>query len=308
MKKSKLVLPLIIAAGLTAGCNKHHHAKAIHGVKTPLETKSIIPIPTSTPTPTILGYINNIPITSAYIDAHIAPQVDDLKVQTVEMTINQYILQQLASKKGVTIEQYMKSMPQDQLINKVTELRKQYNSKVLIEPTKYNVPDVSSNPTLGQKDAPVKIIEFADFQCPYCQATEPVLNQIRKTYGSKVSLTYMYFPLPFHQYAESAAKHAVCADKQGKFWEMHDYMYANQDKLTDADLETEAKTLKLDPTSYDKCLSDPVTANIIQNNKNIATALGVTGTPTFFINGHKISGAQPLFSFTDLIDQELSKK
>lgn len=310
MKKSKLVLPLMIAAGLTAGCKiNHKHTASKHIAPSPISTpifKSVVPHPTvQSPA---LGYINNIPITEAFVDNYITHQVDDLKVQTVEMTINQYILQQEASKKGLTLDQYIKSMPQDQLMNKVLELRKQYNAQVLIEPDKYNVPDVSSNPTLGQKEAPVKIIEFADFQCPYCQAAEPTINQVRKNYGSKVSLTYMYFPLPFHQYADGAAKAAICADKQGKFWEMHDYMYAHQDKLTHADLESEAKTLGLDTVKYDKCLSDPVTTNLIQNNKDIATSLGVTATPTFFINGHKLSGAQPLFIFEDIVNQELAKK
>ncbi len=112
----------------------------------------------------------------------------------------------------------------------------------------------AGHPELGAASAPVTIVEFSDFQCPYCQRAEPVLKQVREKYGDKVRLVYMDFPLEIHDHSTDAASAGRCAEEQGKFWPLHDAMFADQSKLAPADLKADAKKLGLDTGKFDQCL------------------------------------------------------
>lgn len=163
------------------------------------------------------------------------------------------------------------------------------------------------DPVRGNPQAPVTIVEFSDFQCPFCARVEPTLKQILKDYQDQVRLFYKDFPLPIHQNAQNAALAALCAKEQEKFWEYHDKLFENQEKLGVLDLKRYAQELGLATTQFNSCFeSKKYQAQIDQDIKD-GQAAGVQGTPAFFINGRLISGAQPFENFKAIIEEELKK-
>ncbi|MFH1256350.1 MAG: DsbA family protein [Candidatus Diapherotrites archaeon] len=159
----------------------------------------------------------------------------------------------------------------------------------------------------GAADAKVTIVEFSDYQCPYCGKAEPTVEQILKDYDGKVKLVFRDFPLSFHQYAQKASEASECAGEQGKFWEMHDMLFANQSNLTDAELKKYAADLGLDTAKFNSCLDSGAMASEVQKDFEDGQAAGVSGTPSFFINGQILVGAQPISEFKKIIDAELAK-
>ena len=146
-----------------------------------------------------------------------------------------------------------------------------------------------TTPLTGKMDAPVVLVEFSDFQCPACKAFQPILNDIMKTYGSQVALAYRHYPLAQHPYARNAAIAAEAAKIQGKFWEMHDALFTNQDTLSDETVQTIVKDLKLDEASFSAALVNPAIQETIQNDIVLGDKLKIKATPTFFLNGHELT-------------------
>jgi protein-disulfide isomerase len=176
------------------------------------------------------------------------------------------------------------------------------------------VPGVSADddPSIGDEDAPILIVEFSDFQCPYCtrfhqQTLQPLLEQ----YGDKIRFVYRDYPLTgIHPDALKAAEAAECADEQGKFWDLHDAMFENQTVtgVGVAAIAGMAENIEgLDVDALNECIESGKYAEEVQKDMTDASSYGVTGTPTFFINGVRLVGAQPLTAFTVIIDQELAK-
>jgi len=161
-------------------------------------------------------------------------------------------------------------------------------------------------PSKGPADAPVQIVEFSEFQCPYCGRVEPTVQQILSTYGDKVRLVFADFPLPMHNNAQGAAEAAQCAAAQGKFWEYHDVLFANQRALEVDKLKSYAADLGLDTDAFNTCVDQATYRSQVQSHQAIGRELGVTGTPAFFINGRFLNGAQPLDAFSSIIDDELA--
>jgi protein-disulfide isomerase len=190
----------------------------------------------------------------------------------------------------------------------MARLRKEGDAKILLEPPRINV-DLSAagHPTLGPKNAPVTVIEFADFQCPFCKRSEDAVKAIHEKYGDRIQLVFMDFPLSFHPHAMPAANAARCANAQGKFWQYHDALFADQSKLEPADLKATAKTLGLDTAKFNACFDKNQYSEAIQQDLEEGHRLNVNGTPTFFIDGREIVGAQPPENFVSIIDQELAK-
>ncbi len=173
-----------------------------------------------------------------------------------------------------------------------------------------NIQVSADDPVKGSKDAPVTIIEFSDFQCPYCSRfNTQALPSIEKNYieTGKAKLVFMNFPLGFHQYAQKAAEASECAHEQGKFWPYHDKLFENQAALDIASLKRYAKELGLDQAKFDKCVDSGETADKVSKDVSSGQQFGVTGTPSFFINGIAIVGAQPFENFQRIIEQELKK-
>ena len=174
----------------------------------------------------------------------------------------------------------------------------------------YKVPLQGNEPQKGPDDALVTIVEFSDFECPFCGRVEPTMKEVEKKYGKDVRVVWMNNPLPVHKNAKPAATagleaHAQKGDKA--FWAMHEKMFANQKALTAENLEAWGKELGLNGSKLKKALAEDKYAKTIQQQQTLANTLGARGTPAFFINGRNLRGAQPLAAFTALIDEELAK-
>ncbi|MFK7896057.1 MAG: DsbA family protein [Myxococcota bacterium] len=166
---------------------------------------------------------------------------------------------------------------------------------------------VDEAPVLGGKNAKVTIVEFSDFQCPFCNRVTPTLTQIQEEYGDDVRIAFKHMPLSIHAQAPAAHAASEAAHRQGKFWEMHDLIFANQRDLSAATFEKYAQQLGL---NVEKFKSDSASADVkkrVADDLREASKLGITGTPSFFINGRYLSGAQPFANFKRLIDEALEK-
>jgi protein-disulfide isomerase len=179
-------------------------------------------------------------------------------------------------------------------------------ARILLEPPRVAV-DPSDDPFKGPKDAPVTIVEFSDFQCPYCARVGPTLKELEKRYGDKLRLVFRDFPLPIHPQAPKAAEAASCAAEQGKFWEMHDALFANQKALDVAALKQRASEIGLTAEAFAACLDSGKYADEWKADMDAAQSYGVNSTPAFFINGRLVSGAKPLDEFVAVIDDELER-
>lgn len=175
--------------------------------------------------------------------------------------------------------------------------------------TVYKVP-VGSSPALGPASAPITIVEFADFQCPYCQRADKTVRELLKRYPDKIRLVFKHTPLPFHTRALPAAMLAMEARKERGdrgFWDVHDRLFDSQPNLADADLEDIAKKAHLDVARVKTAIAKQAYASSIEDDLDLADDVGVDATPTFFINGRKLEGARGIDDFVRLVDEELPK-
>jgi protein-disulfide isomerase len=152
----------------------------------------------------------------------------------------------------------------------------------------------------------VEIVQCGDFDCPFCKRAETTLDSVLSDYDGKVALFWLHNPLSFHAGAEPAARAAIAADKQGKLWEMQDKLYEDATRRSDADFVGYARDLGLDTARFEADLRDPATATLVTEQQKICTDNDARGTPTFFINGRLLAGAQPYDKFKEVIDQELA--
>jgi protein-disulfide isomerase len=173
------------------------------------------------------------------------------------------------------------------------------------EAPRVNVTYAADDPVKGNAKAPVTIVEFTDFQCPYCQRSQSTLKQVEETYPNDVKIVARQYPLPFHNRAKPAAEAAMCAKEQGKFWEYRDKLFDKQ-QLNDEDFRRYAKELNLNSGKFEKCLASHKYAERIEKDIAEGQKFGVTGTPAFFVNGEMINGAQPFPSFQTAIQGALS--
>jgi protein-disulfide isomerase len=187
----------------------------------------------------------------------------------------------------------------------VEELKKSYPTTIALKAPKIEVAD-GGRPAKGKAGASIDIIMFSDYQCPYCARAEESVTQVLSKYGDKVRLVFRDYPLPFHDRARPAAEAAACANEQGKFWEYHDKLFAGQRDLSDAKLKAMAGELGLDQAKFDACLASGKFEAQIDEDMKAGEAVGVSGTPAFFINGRMLSGAQPFEAFQVIIDEELA--
>jgi protein-disulfide isomerase len=181
------------------------------------------------------------------------------------------------------------------------QARKQPDPKAV-----YKVP-VGDAPVKGSADALVTIVEFSDFQCPFCSRVEGTMKQVVETYGKDVRVAFKQNPLPFHNNAAIAAEASLAAHDQGKFWEMHEKLFANQNALEREKLEGYAKDLGLNASKFKDSLDSNKHKATIEADQKLARDLGASGTPSFFVNGRSLRGAQPFDAFKTLIDEELAK-
>lgn len=185
-------------------------------------------------------------------------------------------------------------------------LREEARIAILLQPPTVRVA-YDATRAEGSADAAVTIVEFADFQCPFCGKVEPTLRDVLAKYKGKVKLAYRDFPLSqIHAHAEVAAEASRCALAQGKFWPMHDAMFADQTKLDEPDLVKTAAGLGMDRNAFASCLKSGKYKDAVAEDIEAGSQAGVNGTPSFFINGEFLSGAQSESDFAAIIDRELA--
>jgi predicted DsbA family dithiol-disulfide isomerase len=187
----------------------------------------------------------------------------------------------------------------------IDELTTKYEVEYMLEPLRFEIA-TEGHPALGAADAPVTVVEFSDFQCPYCSQVGPTLKKLTEDYGDNVRLVFRQFPLlRIHPEAQKAAEASLCAEEQGKFWEMHDAMFADQKKLGIDDLRNTAQTIGLDLALFNACLDSGKHADAVRDDLMDGTRVGVSGTPAFFVNGRPLSGAVPYQTIAKTVDEEL---
>lgn len=177
--------------------------------------------------------------------------------------------------------------------------------KMLIEEARLEIKIPSEAPVLGSAKAKVIVHEFSDFQCPYCSKAHATVKQLSQHYGDKIGIVYHHLPLPSHPEARPAALAAVCAQKQEKFWPFHDKLFENQRSLSSENYLKWAAEVGLNMDTFKTCLADPSTGKTVEDSSKNSESLGINSTPTFYINGKKLAGAQPFEQFQRIIDQEL---
>ena len=166
----------------------------------------------------------------------------------------------------------------------------------------------ADDPSLGPKDAKVVMVEFSDFQCPFCRQAMPVIKEILKDYGDQILFVYRDFPITeTHPQAVLAALAGECAHEQGNFWAMHDKIFENQDQISEVNLKIWAIQIGLNSLQFGNCLSSGKYLSEIEQDFQEGVAAGVAATPTFFINGQAVRGALPLATFEQIIIAELSR-
>jgi protein-disulfide isomerase len=229
----------------------------------------------------------------AFYQANIS-QMQGRPLDAMAPVINRYLTEQ----QGIAARQAL-----------IAELRKAGpDVRVMFDPPRRQVEVAATDPSLGDPSAPVTIIEFSDFQCPFCQSVSPTLKAVREKYGDKVRVVWKDFPLTqIHPEAFKAGEAAHCAGDQGKFWEYHDVLFANQQALQSDSLKKYAADLGLDAAAFDSCLETSKYGERVRSGVEQGSRLGVNSTPTIYINGRMLSGAQPIETFSTLIDEELSR-
>jgi predicted DsbA family dithiol-disulfide isomerase len=287
------------------------------------------------------------PIDLAEVDELIKPQLLEmrsreyqLRSQAVEVLIGRTLIEKEAKARGMTpealdqtdadvktayasnkarfasvaeataLEQIRASLLQQRQTERRTaytrELRARYDVRVLIEP--YRVPvELAQAPVRGNPKATVTIVEFSDFQCPYCQRVRPTMTRLRELYSDRVRFAFRHYPLDFHPQAQKAGEAAACAGEQGKFWEMHDRLWDNPSKLQMDDLKAHAATLGLAAPEFATCLDSGRFAAAIESDLRAGQEYGVSGTPAFFVNGRPLVGALPFEAFQQVIEDELAR-
>jgi len=188
----------------------------------------------------------------------------------------------------------------------VAELKKKYKTEVSLPAPTVDVGTGGRASRGGGPSAPVTMIEFSDYECPYCKHATSTVEKVLTTYGDKIRFVHRDFPLSFHQHAQQAAEAARCAEAQGKFWEYHQKLFASEDLSTEK-LKAMAKEVGVDQKKFDECLDKEQFKDGVARDLADGTNVGVNGTPAFFINGRMLSGAQPFEKFKEVIDEELAQ-
>jgi protein-disulfide isomerase len=231
-------------------------------------------------------------------DALVADKIIPLVAEPTEAQIQEFYLAYQRQLRGAALEDVRDLI--------VDQLRQQNAQTVISFPQLPRVPvDVDDDPFLGTSGAPVEIVIFAEYQCPYCATVTPTMEQLITEYPGKLQVVYRDFPLSFHDRAIPAAIAANCAGEQEKYWEMHNILMGNQRALTDENFMTWASQLSLDTGKFTSCLSDPAQAAEVDADFKDGVTAGVNGTPSIYVNGMKASPSHA--ALAELIERELSE-
>ena len=186
----------------------------------------------------------------------------------------------------------------------LASLREKYPVRAFLKPPRFSI-QLEHSPIRGNAQAPVTIVEFSDFECPYCGSVQPAIQEIRRQYPDQVRFVFKHFPLPFHSKAKAAHLAALCAEESGKFWEYRDQLFKNQKALERNDLIRYAEDLGIPSESFKTCLEGEKYQAKIDQDISEGLRSGVNGTPSFFVNGRPFAGGQSAASFQQIIEEEL---
>jgi len=285
-------------------------------------------------------------ITIADVDATIEQQLYELRSEALERLLTQRAVEQRAAHEGSTADALLEQVGQgisdeeiaaffaqreksiraqipDATLESVTpqirsileterkrdfvrSVREQASYRVELEAPRVEM-SVEGSPSLGRDDAPVTIVEFSDFQCPYCRRAGPVMKELVAKYPEDVRVVYRHLPLAMHARARHSAEASACADEQGRFWEYHDVVFENPGALGDEDLVRYAEELGLDRAKFEDCYKSGRYAEQVRADALAAEAVGITGTPGFVLNGIVVRGFKSVAEFEKLIDDELDR-
>ncbi|HVS02799.1 MAG TPA: thioredoxin domain-containing protein [Thermoanaerobaculia bacterium] len=238
------------------------------------------------------------------------PEVTDADIDAFYIQLQQQRPQGLPAKERI-VDQIRGHLTQQKQLEAreafFAELRGKYAVETYLQTPRVEVV-ADGHPARGPADAPVTLVEFSDFQCPFCARVVPTLDQIHESYGDKVRIVFRQFPLNIHPQAQKAAEASLCAHDQGKFWEMHDLMFEEQKTLSVPDLKAKAERLGLDTATFAQCLESGKYEEQVAADLKAGAVIGVSGTPAVFINGRFLSGAQPYEAFAEIIDDELARQ
>ena len=246
----------------------------------------------------------------AYLEREIGGKIAEPSEAQIQQVINQY-RSQLPPDEAQARQQVMAFLNQQMAQQAETDLRtKLFDAakvEILLDPPRVKPVIEAFNPMRGPADAPVVLVEYTDYQCPYCERAQPTLNAVRERYGDSVVHVFKNLPLPMHQQAGLAAEAALCAGDQGKFWELHDWLFANKSNISHDTLVAQAELIPLDVAVFTECLGTRVHKDEVEADAAEAATFGIRGTPGFVINGRILTGAQPLDQFIAVIDDELRR-
>jgi protein-disulfide isomerase len=245
-------------------------------------------------------------------EALVKAEVEDKVSEPSEAEVNAFyeknkarIRQPLDAVKDQVAGRLKQQKQSEVMSNFIDSLKAATKVEVYLAPPRFAV-DTTGEPRQGNPTAPVQIVEFSDFQCPYCSMADTTVKEVQQKYGDKVAIVYRHFPLPMHQFAHRAAEAADCAGDQGKFWEYHDQLFANQRSLDDDSLITYATNVGMDSAAFRTCLTGNTHTADVDKDAADGEKVGMSGTPGFYINGRMLSGAQPIEAFSEVIDEELA--
>ncbi len=248
------------------------------------------------------NFIFSLFVTSAVL---IAPAFSEISDADFSAAFEKYMATEAGQKKlGGTIQSYFQKQQAEarkkQQVDAKKSIEEQFKNPVKIDST--------GAPTKGPANAKITLIEFSDFECPFCTRGDKTVKQILENYPNDVKVAFMNLPLPFHKNAEPAARAALAAGKQNKFWEMHDKLFANQKGLNEAFYMKTAGELGLNMDKFKADYNSEAIKTQVQEDAKKARAAGIQGTPGFSVNGVLVKGAYPYEHFKEIIDKWLAKE
>jgi protein-disulfide isomerase len=246
----------------------------------------------------------------AYIDAKVLKDAKVADSDVAKFAEEKHIPKEQVSQYKDKIIAYMRAMKKnDERDNLIAKLSKDNKVDIYFSKPSLKVDvDLGSGPVYGDRNGKVKVVVFSDFQCPFCSRGANVVTEIKKKYGKKVAVSFRHYPLPMHPQAKPASEAAMCVFEQNadKFWPYHDKLFAAQDKLDNENLKKLAKDVGVNVDQFTKCVDSHKFADAVQKDLDYGTKLGVRSTPTFFVNGKLIQGAQPFEVFKEAIDEDMA--
>jgi len=249
----------------------------------------------------------------AYMEAEVAKRatpVSDADVSAFYKANTQQMQGRSLEEVGSTIRSFLEEQQEDAAHEAIiADLRKAAAPvTVRLDPPRVTVAIAPHDPVRGPAAAVVTLVEFSDYQCPFCSRVTPTLKRLRETYGDRLRIVWKDYPLyDIHPQAQKAAEAAWCAGEQGKYWEFHDRLFANQSTLGVDGLRQHATAVGLEPAGFASCLESGRHADRVKDGARQGNDLGVDSTPTAFINGRRLTGAHPYERFAEIIDEELSR-